>query len=80
MRTGAVLTIEVDRHVKDSPLDIVRLFTLKNELLCDSVHTASSGAVKIPHNSASVKLYFNCLHSIIAHYTTAQVKDFSFCF
>lgn len=47
MRTGAVLTIEVDHHVKDSPLNIVRLFNLKYELLCDSIHTISSGAMKI---------------------------------
>lgn len=38
VRTGVVLAIEVDHHMKESPLDIVRLFTLKYELLCDSIH------------------------------------------
>lgn len=35
MRTGPVLTIEV----KDSPLDVVTLFTLNYELLHDSIYT-----------------------------------------
>lgn len=46
MKTGPVLTREVDHHVKDSHLDIVRLFTLKYKYLCDVVYTVNSGAMK----------------------------------